>query len=99
MKNIKFATAFERVSVIVTILFINVCLIVPVWQAASNTQLKWQIAQSEELLREKEEQKMVLSASIARQMTPEYLIEQSQTQNIVFTQIGGDSMSLVASAK
>lgn len=99
MKNTKFATAFERSMIVVTIMFINFCLLVPVWQSASNTQLRWQLAQSEQLLKEKEEQKMVLSASIARQTTPEYLIEQSAAQNIVFTQIGSDSVSLIASVK
>lgn len=99
MKNTKIATAFERGMIVMTILFINFCLLIPVWQSASNTQLRWQLAQSEQLLKEKEEEKMLLSASIARQTTPEYLIEQSAAQNIVFTQIGSDSVSRIASAK
>ena len=87
----------ERTVVILTILFINVCLLIPVWQSARNTQLRWQLSQSEQQLKEQEEQKMVLAANIAKQMTPEYLIEQSAVRNIVFTQIDSGTSSLVAS--
>ena len=87
----------EKTVIILTIVFINICLLIPVWQSAKNTQLKWQIAQSEQLLKEQEETKMVLTASIAKQMTPEYLIEQSSVRNIVFTQIDSATASLVAS--
>lgn len=97
MKRAKSTTGTERIAIILAIVFINCCLLIPVWQSASNTQLKWQLAQSEQLLQEKEEQAMILSASIARQMTPEYLIEQSETRNLVFTQINSESASLVAS--
>ncbi len=89
----------ERVIIIFTIVFINFCLMIPVWQSARNSQLRWQLAQSEQLLREKEEEKMVLSASIAKQTSPEYLIEQSAVQNIVFTQISSEATSLMASNK
>ena len=77
----------ERTVIILTIVFINICLLIPVWQSAKNTQLRWQIAQSEQMLKDQEERKMVLTAAIAKQMTPEYLIEQSSVRNIVFTQI------------
>lgn len=99
MKNSKFATKFEKVLIVLTIMFINLCLLIPVWQSATNTQLRWQLSQTEQLLKEKEEQKMVLVANIARQMTPEYLIEQSVQQNIVFKQIGSEETSLIASTK
>lgn len=89
----------ERVLIVVTILFINICLIIPVWQSAVNSQLRWKLAQTEEELKEKEEQKMVLVANIAKQTTPEYLIEQSATQNLVFTQINVETSSLIASNK
>ncbi len=87
----------ERVVIVVTILFINICLLIPVWQSAINSQLRWKLAQTEEELKEKEEQKMVLVANIAKQTTPEYLIEQSATQNLVFTQINTETSSLIAS--
>ena len=87
----------ERVVIVVTILFINICLLVPVWQSAVNSQLRWKLAQTEDELKEKEEQKMVLVANIAKQTTPEYLIEQSATQNLVFTQINTETSSLIAS--
>lgn len=89
----------EKTVVILTIVFINICLLIPVWQSARNTQLRWQIAQSEQYLKNQEEQKMLLSASIAKQMTPEYLIEQSTVRNIVFTQIDSETVSFVASNK
>ena len=89
----------ERVLVVITILFINLCLMIPVWQSAVNSQLRFELAQSEEELREKEEQKMVLLANIAKQTTPEYLIEQSEIQNLVFTQISSETSSLIASNK
>ncbi len=89
----------ERIVILFTIVFINVCLLIPVWQSATNTQLNWQLAQSEKLLKEKEEEKMLLSASIASKSTPEYLIEQSEAQNLVFTQINSESSSLMASNK
>ncbi len=89
----------ERTVVILTIIFINICLLIPVWQSAKNTQLRWQLSQSEQELKMQEEQKMVLVANIARQMTPEYLIEQSAARNIVFTQIDSQTSSLVASNK
>ncbi|MBO6000415.1 MAG: hypothetical protein J6P81_01365 [Spirochaetales bacterium] len=87
----------ERTVIILTIVFINICLLIPVWQSASNTQLRWQLAQSEQMLKAQEERKMVLTAAIAKQMTPEYLIEQSSVRNIVFTQIDSTTASLVAS--
>lgn len=87
---------FEKLGIVVLILFINLSLLVPVWQSATNSQLKWKLAQSEETLRAKEEQKMTLNASIAAKMTPEYLIEQSQQQNIVFRQITDSSTGAVA---
>ncbi len=92
-------TKAERTLIIVTIIFINLCLLIPVWQSARNSQLRWQLAQSEQMLKDKEEQKMQLSASIAMQTSPEYLIEQSALQNIVFTQISSATSSLVASNK
>ena len=91
-------TKAERFLIVLTILFINVCLLIPVWQSARHTQLNRDIALTEQLLREKEEEKMVLSASIARKTTPEYLIEQAAVRNIVFTQIGTDTSTLVARA-
>ena len=87
----------ERTVIILTIVFINICLLIPVCQSASNTQLRWQLAQSEQMLKAQEERKMVLTAAIAKQMTPEYLIEQSSVRNIVFTQIDSTTASLVAS--
>ena len=89
----------ERVLVVITILFINLCLLIPVWQSAVNSQLRFKLAQTEEQLKEKEEQKMVLLANIAKQTTPEYLIEQSVIQNLVFTQISSETSSLIASNK
>ena len=89
----------ERVLVVITILFINLCLMIPVWQSAVNSQLRFKLAQTEEELKEKEEQKMVLLANIAKQTTPEYLIEQSVIQNLVFTQISSETSSLIASNK
>ena len=89
----------ERALVVITILFINLCLLIPVWQSAVNSQLRFKLAQTEEELRDKEEQKMVLLANIAKQTTPEYLIEQSVIQNLVFTQISSETSSLIASNK
>ena len=89
----------ERVLVVITILFINLCLHIPVWQSAVNSQLRFKLAQTEQELKEKEEQKMVLLANIAKQTTPEYLIEQSVIQNLVFTQISSETSSLIASNK
>ena len=89
----------ERVLVVITILFINLCLLIPVWQSAVNSQLRFKLAQTEQELKEKEEQKMVLLANIAKQTTPEYLIEQSVIQNLVFTQISSETSSLIASNK
>ena len=89
----------ERVLVVITILFINLCLLIPVWQSAVNSQLRFKLAQTEEELRDKEEQKMVLLANIAKQTTPEYLIEQSLIRNLVFTQISSETSSLIASNK
>ena len=89
----------ERALVVITILFINLCLLIQVWQSAVNSQLRFKLAQTEEELRDKEEQKMVLLANIAKQTTPEYLIEQSLIQNLVFTQISSETSSLIASNK
>jgi hypothetical protein len=96
VKSGKVSDGFEKLSIVVMILFINVCLLVPIWQSATNSQLQWRLAQSEETLRANEEQKMTLNASIASKMTPEYLIEQSQQQNIVFRQITDSSTGAVA---
>lgn len=89
----------ERTLTLLIIVFINICLLVPVWQSATNTQLRSQLEQSEKVLKEQEDMKMLLAANIARQTTPEYLIEQSIERNIVFTQINSETASLVASNK
>ena len=91
------SAGIEKAFVVLTIIFINRGLLIPVWQSATNTQLRRELMQSERLLNENEEQKMLVSASIARKTTPEYIIEQSTEHNIVFTQIGSDSGSLMAS--
>lgn len=95
MKNVR----IEKALIVFTILLINICLLIPVWQAARNSQLRLELSGIELELKEKEEQKMILSASIARKTTPEYLIEQAAVQNIVFKQIRGESSSLVAKAE
>lgn len=99
VKSTSFSDNFERLAIVVMILFINICLMVPVWQSASNSQLRMKLAKSEEVLRANEEQKMTLNASIASKMTPEYLIQQSVEQNIVFRQITDSSTGAVANVK
>lgn len=88
-RGFKRSAFLGKTSVIMMILFINVCLMVPVWQSATNTQLRRRLAESETLIKETEESRMVVTASIASKMTPEYLVEQSSERNIVFRQIGG----------
>ncbi len=99
VKNVGFSDNFEKLAIVIMILFINVCLMVPVWQSASNSQLQLKLAKSEEALKANEEYKMTLNASIAAKMTPEYLIEQSVEQNIVFKQITDSSTGAVANVK
>lgn len=99
VKNARISDSFEKLAIVLMILFINICLIIPVWQSASNSQLQLKLAKSEQALRTNEEQKMTLNASIATKMTPEYLIEQSVEQNIVFKQISDSSSGAVASVK
>ena len=43
----------ERVLVVLTIVFINLCLLIPVWQSAVNSQLRFKLAQTEEELKER----------------------------------------------
>ena len=90
-KSFKSDIIFSKTSIILMILFINICLMIPVWQSANNSQLKRRLSESEALIKENEEQRMIITASIASKMTPEYLIEQSVERNIVFKQIGGDN--------
>lgn len=99
VKSKSLSDNFEKLAIVAMILFINICLMVPVWQSASNSQLQMQIAKSEDALRANEEQKMTLNASIATKMTPEYLIKQSVEQNIVFKQITDSSTGAVANVK
>jgi preprotein translocase subunit SecG len=99
VKSSGFKDGIEKFVIVLMILFINLSLLVPIWQSATNSQLQMKLAQSEEALRAKEEQKMTLNASIAAKMTPEYLIEQSQQQNIVFRQITDSSTGAVANVK
>lgn len=80
------------------ILFINLCLMIPVWQSATNSQLKLRLAESQRLIDESEQRRMVVTASIASKMTPEYLVRQSSERNIVFKQIGGNQVGAVANA-
>lgn len=98
-RNFNSSSFFSKSSIIFLIFLISVCLLVPIWQSATNSQLRRSLSRSEALLKENEETKMILTASIASKMTPEYLIEQSTERNIVFKQIGGDnSTSAVASS-
>lgn len=87
----------KRSFIIISILLVNISLLIPVWQSASNTQLKLKIAMAETILNDKQEEKALYSASIASRTTPEYLIEQSGRQNIVFTQMSSSTGTMVAS--
>jgi len=98
-KSFNSSSFFSKSSIIFLIFLISMCLLVPIWQSATNSQLRKSLSESESLLKENEETKMILTASIASKMTPEYLIEQSNERNIVFRQIGGEnSTSAVASS-
>ena len=99
MRETKVTPGFEKTIIILTIVFINLCMLIPVWQSASNSQLKWKLAKSQQQLLEQEEEIMLLNASIALKSMPEYLIEQSETHNIVFTQISSETVSMMASNK
>ena len=41
------SAGIEKAFVVLTIIFINICLLIPVWQSATNTQLRRELMQSE----------------------------------------------------
>ena len=97
MKNTR--SAQVNILFILTTLFIALCLFVPVWQSAANTQLKKILAREENLVSSMEEQKMVLTASVEMQKTPEYVIKTASAKNINFSQISSQEAGAVASSR
>lgn len=87
----------KAVLFVLVALFVTLCLFVPVWQSAVSSQLKANLAKSVARVAAKEDQKMTLKASISKQMTPEYLIENARAYNLAFTQISSTGTTAVAS--
>lgn len=82
---------------ILTSLFISLCLFVPVWQSATSSKLETILAKENTLVNSLEEQKMVLTASIESQQTPEYIMKAASAKNISFSQISSKEAGAVAS--
>ncbi|MCQ2398420.1 MAG: hypothetical protein MJ052_03860 [Sphaerochaetaceae bacterium] len=90
-------TNTNRRKVIVVAAVLTVCLFVPVWQSAVCAQLSRSIEIADRNIALMEEQGLILKSRIAKQMTPEYLIEQASVRNISFSQIESAYSTTVAS--
>lgn len=100
MENRKNSTSFQIGFVFVlTTLFIALCLFVPVWQSATSSKLEKMLAKEEVLVNTLEEQKMVLTASIESQQTPEYVMKTASAKNLSFSQISYKEDGAVASSR
>lgn len=75
------------IGTVIAVLIIGMCLFVPVWQSAVNTELEMRINSVRDEISSYETSKMALRADIANLSTPEYIVEAAIRQNINFTQI------------
>ena len=75
------------IGIVVAVIVIGMCLVVPVWQSAVNTELEMRISSVRNEISGYETSKMALRADIANLTTPEYIVEAAIRQNINFTQI------------
>ena len=82
--------------VIAAVLIIAICLVVPVWQSAVNSQLGTKISSAQREISSLESQKMAIQADIAHHTTPEYLIEQAVAQNINFNKTSDTTILALA---
>lgn len=74
-------------SIVVILIFVGLCMLVPVWQSAVSAGIHSKIERSKANIMYLSEKQIVEKGQIARRTTPEYLIEQASVQNINFTQI------------
>lgn len=99
MRNERKVSAQIGMLFVLTTVFIALCLFVPVWQSAQNTQLKMLLAKEETRVSSMEEQKMLLVASVEMQKTPEYVMKTASARNINFSQIPSMEAGAVASSR
>lgn len=84
--------------IVVILVFVGLCMLVPVWQSAVSAGITSKIERSKSNIVYLSEKQIVEKGQIARRTTPEYLIEQASVQNINFTQISDTVDVTVASA-
>jgi len=77
---------------VISVLVIGICIVVPVWQSAVNSQLESKISSVQAEIFGYETSKMRIEADIAKRTTPEYIVEAAIRQNINFSQIAVASL-------
>lgn len=82
---------------VLAIAAISLCLIFSVWQSSVNNNLHKQIIAQNEHIVALKDQKMSVTAQIAKQTSPDYLIAQAVLKGFEFDQISSMSSSNVAS--
>jgi len=84
-------TGVQRVFLIIMIFFIVLCIFIPVWQSGQNQLLRSQLNVTAEQISNLKNQENQLEADIARTKSPEFLIQQSKTRKIAFSQVFPES--------
>ncbi len=86
----------EKAIFILLVLFIHLCIFVPVWQAGENRSLSMRINESKKTVAQLSEQERVLQARVAKARMPEGLT--GTQDDLVFTRITPDGAVRIASA-
>lgn len=88
----------ERIALLFMLVFIQVSVFVPVWQAGENRSVAMALQKSSRNVTLLEEEKRVLQSQIAQAQMPEYLIDSAVAQDIYFQQIAPEGVVRVASS-
>lgn len=101
MKTKSKRTKYDSISVTLVffaMVFVCLCLLLPVWQNAENSRMRSRLQVYERNIAEREEARMILESQVACKTSPEYLNSQAQVVNIDFQQISTSSALRVASS-
>ncbi len=95
--NTRIISRKEKGVLLFMLVFIQVCVFMPVWQAGENRSLTMALQDSVRNVALLEEQQRVLQAQIAKAQMPEHLIDSAMAQSIYFQQIAPEQIVHVAS--
>lgn len=88
-------TGLQRGFLVCMIIFIVLCIFIPVWQSGVNDGLKRDISLTTEQIANLKNQEKKIESEIAKIQSPEFLIQQSKIKQIAFSQVYPESVTLM----